>query len=60
MDTNHVCKLCLMSKNEIIEILGEEGIKLNITEILEQYFSFQVCIFISYCTQLILFLWHQI
>lgn len=46
MDAKNVCRLCLVSQNEIIEFLGDEGIKLNITKILEQHFWFKVCFFL--------------
>lgn len=42
MDSKNICRLCLVTKNEIIELFGDEGIKLNITKILVQHFWFQV------------------
>lgn len=57
MDKKNKCRLCLVSKNKIIKFFSDEGIKLNIAQILVQHFWFQVFIIIYYANCSIKFMY---
>lgn len=42
MQSENVCRLCLLSHNNIIKFSSEEGLNLQITNIVSQHFWFKV------------------
>lgn len=42
MNDNEKCRLCLIKKENAIEIFSEEGVNLNISQIITQHFWFEV------------------